>query len=363
VVASPDTNAPQTRYKTSVVVRAQNFTWQEVESADYVTYIKNLRDIGCPEPTIRDIIVADVNQLYARRKATEVISTDFQWWLSDPDTNLLQKASSKIRELDTERKTLLVKLLGPDWDSDPNALPQMVRLMISLSGPVLGDLAPETKQSVYNIALKTQEKIEAYIESQRQQNKQPDPAEIDRIRDSSRGELATLLKPAELEEYLLRYSKTARGLREELRGLSPTTDEFRTLFRTLDSIENQAALHYSGDDPAQIKQREELEAKREEALKSTLGAERYAQYHMNQDPVFQEAKATTESLGVDASQVLPVYQINTLTQGEMDRIRKDDSLSNEEKVEALAAAQVEQQKALEKILGPEAFERWLQSKK
>src|SRR4051812_22680940 len=51
--------------RTNVVVRRQNFTWHEVESGDYGTYIANLRTIGCPEQTIRDIIVADVDLLYA----------------------------------------------------------------------------------------------------------------------------------------------------------------------------------------------------------------------------------------------------------------------------------------------------------
>src|SRR5690349_610511 len=54
--------------KTNYVVRRINFTWHEVESDDYVSYIKNLRAIGCPQQTIRDIIVADVNQLYAHRR-------------------------------------------------------------------------------------------------------------------------------------------------------------------------------------------------------------------------------------------------------------------------------------------------------
>src|SRR6266850_7173947 len=53
--------------KTNVVVRRQFFSWRELESSDYSTYIANLRDIGCPEQTIRDIIVADVNQLYAQK--------------------------------------------------------------------------------------------------------------------------------------------------------------------------------------------------------------------------------------------------------------------------------------------------------
>lgn len=358
-----NTNKVITRIRNSVVVRAQNFTWQEVESDDYVTYISNLRTIGCPEVTIRDIIIADVNQLYARRKATEVISPDYEWWKSEPDTNLVQKATSKLKELEDERKALLTKLLGPDWNSDPNALPQMVRLLISLSGPVLGDLSPQTKQNVYNISLKTQEKIDAYEELQRQQSKPIDPAEEDRIRDSSRSELATILKPAELEEYLLRYSKTARSLRDDLRGYNLSADDFRTLFRACDSIDTQAAYQYTGDDPDKLKEKQALESKREEALKTALGEDRYAVYKINQDPVFRDARSTVENLGVSAEQVMPVYQINTLTQNEMDRIRNDDSLTSDEKVEALAAAQVEQHKALEKILGAEAFDRWLQSQK
>jgi hypothetical protein len=42
------------------------FSWAAVEAADYHQYIANLRAIDCPEETIRDIIIADVNKLYAR---------------------------------------------------------------------------------------------------------------------------------------------------------------------------------------------------------------------------------------------------------------------------------------------------------
>src|SRR6516165_11399960 len=64
--------ASEPRSHTNVVVRRQFFMWSELESPDYVTYIANLRDIGCPEQTIRDIIIADVNGLFAKRRATEL---------------------------------------------------------------------------------------------------------------------------------------------------------------------------------------------------------------------------------------------------------------------------------------------------
>src|SRR5436190_1595957 len=41
--------------RTNVVVRRQFFSWKEVESPDYPTYIANLRDIGCPEQSIQEI--------------------------------------------------------------------------------------------------------------------------------------------------------------------------------------------------------------------------------------------------------------------------------------------------------------------
>ena len=39
-----------------IVVVTNQFHWAQIESEDYKTYIARLRSIGCPEPTIRDII-------------------------------------------------------------------------------------------------------------------------------------------------------------------------------------------------------------------------------------------------------------------------------------------------------------------
>jgi hypothetical protein len=46
----------------------KTFQWSQIESADYPTYIANLRAIGCPEQTIRDIITADVGAAFAPRR-------------------------------------------------------------------------------------------------------------------------------------------------------------------------------------------------------------------------------------------------------------------------------------------------------
>ena len=53
---------------TSLTDEVKPFHWSQIESADYRTYIANLRGIGCPEQTIRDLIKADVDNLYATRR-------------------------------------------------------------------------------------------------------------------------------------------------------------------------------------------------------------------------------------------------------------------------------------------------------
>ena len=67
-VETPKTStpaAPAPATAAAVVVRSitntavQKIDWRMVESADYRQYISNLRGIGCPEETIRDIITAN----------------------------------------------------------------------------------------------------------------------------------------------------------------------------------------------------------------------------------------------------------------------------------------------------------------
>src|SRR5260221_13906858 len=46
-------------------VVTNQFHWGQLESEDYRTYIERLRSIGCPEQTIHDILIADLDKLYS----------------------------------------------------------------------------------------------------------------------------------------------------------------------------------------------------------------------------------------------------------------------------------------------------------
>ena len=350
---------PGGRYKTNVVVRRQNFTWEEIESADYSSYIANLRAIGCPEATIRDIIVADVNQLFARRRATQVVTAEQQWWRSEPDPDVTQAASEKLKSLEDERRTLLTTLLGPQWESSyypypahPNSPP--------LDGPILGALPPEVKQELRDIESRAGERRQAYLDAMQKEGRQPDPAELARMRQQTRGELADALNPEQMEEYLLRYSNHAAALRAELHGLTSTPEGFRHLFRLTDPIDQEIQLLAGENDPAGLKRRQELEQQRDQALQHALGPDDYKKYKLLQDPIYRDAQTVAQQSGAPPEKILPLYEINRATDQEQQNIHNDLTLTGEQKAQKLEAIQTAQQIALRKLLGEEIFQRYLQ---
>src|SRR5882724_511781 len=341
--------------RTNVVVRRQFFSWQQLESPDYQTYVANLRDIGCPEQTIRDIIIADVNAMYTRRRATEILTPEQEWWRTEPNSNLVQVATEKARALDDERRGLLARLLGNNWESgDLVNLPRPSRPGVVLDGPVLGTLPAETKQAVEEISLQVQDRLQAYIDQQRSEGKNPDPVELAKLRQQTRTELQKVLNPTQLEEFLLRYSQDANDLRSELGSLrffNATSNEFREVFRATDNLNEQIQL-LSGTDPNTVAQRKALEDQRENAIKIVLGANRYEEYRLLHDPVYRDAVATAQQAGTpEAAQI--IYEINLATAEERNRIRGDTNLTAEERNLQLKRLELEQLEANTAITHPE----------
>jgi hypothetical protein len=334
--------------RTNYLLHRQFFTWQEVESSDYTTYIANLREIGCPEQTIRDIIIADVNALYAWKRATNVVTPAQQWWRSTPDTNVIGAALEKTRALDEERRALLTKLLGPNWESgDLVNLPRPSRQGVLLDGPVLGNLPPETKLALEDISLRSEERMQAYLEAQQSLGKTPDPVELAKLRKQTRDELARALSPPQLEEFLLRYSQYANNLRAdfgELRYFNPTPDEFRAVFRATDNLDQQLQMLADSTDANSVLARKNLTDQRENLLKQALGPDRYNEYRLLHDPLYRDAVATAQENGTPDA-VNTIYAVNLAAASQQQDILSDTNLTAAQKEVALKSLQLDQLKA------------------
>ncbi|HVM46730.1 MAG TPA: LysM domain-containing protein [Candidatus Acidoferrum sp.] len=345
---------PVVQTKTNFITRRQLFTWRDVESGDYGTYVSNLRDIGCPEQTIRDIIIAEVNAAYAQKRATELVTADQQWWRSEPDPAVVQAAAEKIRALELERRGLLTSLLGTNWETgDVVSLPRPSRPGVALDGPVLGSLSPETKQAIEDVSLKSEDRLEAYLSAQRRAGKEPDPVAVAKLRQQTRDDLARVLSPPQLEEFLLRYSQNANDLRTEfgqLKYFNQTPDEFRAVFRATDTIDQRIQLLADATDPSSVGQRKALEDQRENAIKTALGPRRYAEYQRLHDPVYRDAVAAAEQAGTpDAADA--IYAVAVAAQDEQNRIQSDTNLTAEQKSIEMKRLELQQLQANTAVTG------------
>jgi LysM repeat protein len=345
-VAAAQASAPPA--KTNLVVRRQYFTWRDIESPDFPTYVANLRQIGCPEQTIHDILIAEVNAIYSRKRALELVTPDQQWWRSQPDTNVLRAALAKFRELEAQRRGLLTGLLGTNWETgDLVSIPRPSRPGVVLDGPVLGPLSSDVKQAIENVNVSSQDRMQAYLDAQRRANKAPDPVELAKLRQQTRDDLARILSPPELEEFLLRYSQDANNLRTQfgqLRFFDATPDEFRGVFRATDTLDQRIALLSDSTDPSTVAARKALEDQRENAIKITLGPARYQEYRMLQDPVYRDAVAAAQQAGTpEAAQA--IYAVSLAAQAETNRIRGDTNLTAEQKAIEMKRVELEQLQA------------------
>jgi len=267
--------APTVLTRTNVVTRRLPFSWREIESADYATYLANLRDIDCPEQTIRDIIIAEVNAVYSRKRATELVTAEQQWWRSEPDPEVVQAAAEKARGLEDERRALLTSLLGINWETgDLVSIPRPSRPGVTLDGPVLGVLSAETKQAIQDVSIRSQDRLEAYLNAQHSAGKEADPVTLAKLRQQTRNDLARVLSPPQLEEFLLRYAQNANDLRAEfgqLQFFNQTPEEFRAVFRATDALDQRIELLADASDPSSLAQRKALQDQRETAIKTALG--------------------------------------------------------------------------------------------
>lgn len=341
--------------KTNILVRPIDFSWLSVESSDYVTYIANLRAIGCPESTVRDIIVADVNQLFARKRNEDAAAQDQEWWRAEASQELQRSILARAGLLEDERRALLTKLLGPKWNDGPVPFDPAV---VPLAGPVLGALPEETKKAVRAISARSRERLQAYLDELG--GLAPGGAELAKLREKTRTELAEILNPSQLEEFLLRHSSNASQLRQELKGIDPTPDEFRALFRATDALDRELALLAGSSDAASSKKREELEGQRLAAIKRALSTERYGDYQIAaaansaRDP----ADVLTPGDPLTAGQAL--LEIKQAVALEQERIRNDKSLTAEQKAAELKAVEEQMQKARAQLLEQSSPERTTQ---
>ena len=216
------------------------FHWSQIEHEDYRQYIANLRSVGCPESTIRDLIAADLSQQYAPRAAAIWQRKPVENWQKYEKQEPTPAQVKELEALSREQSVVFQSLLGTPLDQQQ--LIDLVYLQIHGSQQQLLFL-PAAKREA---ALRALADV-AFEEREREQQNRSFGFSQDSEKalfEEKLQILSKVLSPAELDEFRLRHSPTAQKLRMEVQYFDATPEEFTLL---LDAREKDGEKITAGD--------------------------------------------------------------------------------------------------------------------
>ncbi len=248
--------------------------WQRLESADYRTYMTNLRAVGCPEQTVRDIVSADVLQAFAPRRV-EALSNryqNFQYWKVDPTDAARRSELVRQREaLDNEMGGALRELLGTDA-TVPDSGGEWRRAELEQQ---LSFLPEDKRAQALATLLRNFENDQELRTLTKRMYISEDAAERQHVLEKyaeKRAALSGMLSPVEYARVEMTTSWTAENVRRGSAHFAPTEQEFRAIFQAWQPHdENLARLFVAGEaDPGNDHVFEQI--------RTQLGDERFAVY-------------------------------------------------------------------------------------
>jgi hypothetical protein len=333
------------------VVTTNDFRWAQLESEDYRAYIARLRSVGCPEQTIRDIVIADVDKLLApRMQAARSGAQDVKFW-KPIEQELWEDAEQKEalrkqRAIDFEKREVIRELLGVDLVGE--------RLRNQGQDDYYGQrlaFLPEEKRARVRLVL------DQFADRERtlleQQIEETDSVfatdEVVAMHQQKEAALAPLLTPAEREQYDLWFSPAASRVRESVFGMGATEEEFVKLYQLQREFETQEGSSTS----------EEGWALHQAKIRETLGEPRYAEYVRAQDGDYRELVRLASRFKLEPELAAQLYSFKEPVEQERARVERDPTLTAEQKTAAFEAIARETERAFQQALGDKAFRQFM----
>jgi hypothetical protein len=346
-------SAPK-QVETNVTAVTNDFRWTQLETEDYRDYVARLRSIGCPEQTIRDIIIADLDKLLApKMQAAGGHTNPIAYW-QPIEQELWEDAEQKEalrqqREVDFQKREVIRQLLGVDLVGE--------RLRVQGQGDYYGErleFLPEEKRARVRLALdQFADQERTLLEQQAEDGASlAENAELVRLRREKETALAQLLTPEERKQYDLWFSSAASSVRDSVYGMNASEEEFLKLYGLRQSFASRYGESFGPSDPAWNDYQTEVH--------QALGDQRYADYARAQDPDYRELARVAKRFKLAPEVALQLYSYKQPVEEERTRVDADASLTLEQKNAAFDAIALETQRAFKETLGEKAFRHFMQ---
>ena len=340
--------------------------WHAIESTNYVVYIENLRNFGCPDETIRDIILTDIAKLYARRRAElRALLKPYKYWeTGDPVTGTpgaTPELQRKVRELDREQRQLVRVLLDVDFRTE-------IARYWNDEDPLERDysyLPPDKQDRLQSVMEKYQDLEQELYGRSRGLVLAADQEELKQIQRHRRAELAAFLTPDELENYDVRHSETANTMRSQLAGFQPSEEEFRKIFRLQKAFDESFDQSFDTRDESAMAIKSRAADDAQDALsgevKAILGPQRFAEYQRAQDGDYRSLLQVAERFEVPPEAANKVYNVKQAAEQYKLQVESNPALTDEQRARAMVAIARESERFVSTTLGSEAFQAYQQT--
>jgi len=328
-------------------VSIRPFDWRDVLRPEYADYLARLRAAGCPEHHVRHIVVSDVVNYFDAARLELALEADFEWWKPGAGPKVARGwSAADIEAREAQRQQLLQRYLGEEAARTVRLVPLSLAQDASLTGRVLGSMPLDRFAAAAEICQRSRQRMLDYRTACFNQGQASDPVEETRLRDQTRQELSHLLTPEEMDEFLVRNSHNAETLRQNLRGFDATPAEFLKIFRALDPILHAMQRDYGHESALSARQRETLERQCRQAVQAVLPPERFQAWLQTTDPLYKRAQADGALWGLRGEAVARLFAFYREKAAEKERLARDNTLSPEQRTQALQAVAREEQNFL-----------------
>lgn len=337
------------------------FSWRLIESTDFKQYIANLRAVACPEQTIQDIIIAEVNKLYAAKEAGLRLRPEHlkPWEIFAVSDSESMARERKLRQLLREKRDLFKELLGVDV---PVEMPAGGRREQARYEEAFAKLPEGKRDIVRSLQEQYWDKSQELEARTMGFWEQQDVEERKRLRAELRNSLANALTPDELLDYDIASSSNAARYRSELSAVNISDQEFRELFKARQTVDE--LVNFSADmDNSEANRKRSSDAQRalQETMKSILGEQRFADYQRSRDGQFRNLARLAQETGLPNETAVKAWEAQRFAREELSRVRANPNFTPEERDHLMRQMQAELDATMGQLLGKEAFDRFQQN--
>lgn len=344
-------------------------SWSDLQVDDLKEFVGRLRVVGCPEETIKDLVLVELNRRYSvkQRAVWQGDQQQNDYWKPykrtfDPAAAKKNRERSRqMQAMQKEKTALIVELFGVDvekqrmkeegYDTDYNGWNPN------------GNLAflPEAKRDAVQKYLDDfQEKEQEFYASTMGGWDADARVKQKQLESDKLAGLAQILTPDELREYKLRNSQMASQLQSDLHGVDLTREQYEALFdirsKYGDSIYNYGD---AGNDAATIKQIEQNKKDMQAEIAVALGTDKSAELARAQDYQYQQLASLARHNDLPADTATKVYNFKSASEAAVKDLRANSDLTPEQRQAALAQIRAETEASVQAALGDKLYKRYL----